>query len=242
MRSRALTLWLVLAVVFLVQVVAYGLASGLSDYSRQALYTTFTSQTDALRPVKALPYAELINKAGAQYNVSPELIAAVIKAESSFEPRALSKGGAYGLMQVIPGTWRLVNRQALVCAGRHSGECNSECFYNPELNINIGACYLSQLVKRYDSRKEWAVAAYNAGPGAVDSYGGIPPYEETRHYVKLVVTYWYQISGCLPPGGLTAANWERVAAVVGGSSLLTGSVLLLLGRHLFRQHGCWRWR
>lgn len=242
MRSRALALWLFCLFVFAIQLALYCLAHGLADYSRHALYTKFTAGTAEQREVKGLPYAESINKAGALYNVSPELIAAVIKAESSFEPKALSKAGAYGLMQVIPGTWRQVNRQALVCQGRHDGECSSDCFYNPELNIGIGTCYLSQLSKRYDGRREWVVAAYNAGPGAVDKYGGIPPYAETVEYVERVVDYWYQISGQLLPGGLTAASWETVIKVVGWSCVVTFVALLLLGRYLFRRYRCLRWR
>ena len=242
MRSRALSLWLFLLVVFVVQVVAVGLASILVNYSRGAIYTRFTAETANLHEVKDLPYAAIINQAGTKYGVSPGLIAAVIKAESSFEPRALSKAGAYGLMQVMPGTWRLVNRQALVCSGRHEGECSSNCFYNPELNITIGACYLSQLVKRYESHTEWAVAAYNAGPGAVDRYGGIPPYAETTEYVARVVDYWYQLNGRLQPAGLTAENWIKVAQVLGWSSVMTAFALLLLGRHLFRRYRGFRWR
>lgn len=242
MRSRALSLWLFLLIIFAIQAVVFTLAAGLAEYSRRSLYIKFTAETAVLREVKNLPYAELINMAGSQYNVSPELIAAVIKAESSFEPKALSKAGAHGLMQVMPGTWQMVNRQALICNGRHKGECGSDCFYNPELNINIGACYLSQLLRRYESSRELAVAAYNAGPGAVDKYGGIPPYEETAQYVERVVEYWYQISGCLPPGGLSAASWDMVVVVVRCSWLITGITLLFIGRYLFRRHRTFRWR
>lgn len=242
MRSRALSLWLFLLFVFVVQIAAYCLTTGLAEYGRRSLYTKFTAQTAILRDVKGIPYAETINKAGALYGVSPELIAAVIKAESSFEPQALSRAGAYGLMQVIPDTWRLVNRQALICFGRHEGECGSECFYNPELNIAIGTCYLSQLTKRYAGNREWAVAAYNAGPGAVDKYGGIPPYAETTAYVVRVVDYWYQISGQLPPGGLAAANWEKNAWALGWSCIPTLLALLLEGRYLFRKYRGFHWR
>jgi len=242
MRSRALSLWLFLLYVFVAQAVAYSLATCLADCSRQALYAKFTAETADRQEVKDLPYAASINQAGTRYGVSPGLIAAVIKAESSFESRALSKAGAYGLMQVMPGTWRLVNRQVLVCRGRHDGECSSDCFYNPELNIAIGTCYLSQLAKRYDGHMEWAVAAYNAGPGVVDKYGGIPPYTETTEYVERVVGYWYQLSGRVPPGWLTAANWVMVAHALGWSSGMTVLALLLVGRYLFRRYQCFHWR
>ena len=237
-----MSLWLFLLLAVMTQVVAYRAANGLADYGRRALYTKFTVETASLRDVRGIPYAENINMAGAMYGVSPELIAAVIKAESSFEPKALSKAGAYGLMQVIPDTWRFVNRQALICHGRHEGECGKECFYNPELNIAVGTYYLSQLAKRYADNREWAVAAYNAGPGAVDKYGGIPPYEETTEYVVRVVDYWYQISGQLPPGGLTTSDWEKVAQAVGWTCVLTVIALSAVGRYLFRRYQGFHWR
>lgn len=242
MRSRALSLWLFLLFLFAVQLVAYGMANCLSDYSRRAFYAKVTADTACRQEVQDLPYAAIINQAGIKYGVSPVLIAAVIKAESSFESRALSKAGAYGLMQVMPGTWRLINRQVSICQGRHEGECSSDCFYNPELNIAVGTCYLSQLVKRYDARTEYAIAAYNAGPGAVDKYGGIPPYAETTAYVEKVVSYWYQLSGQLPPGGLPAASWVIIAQTLGWSSVITSLTLLFMGRYLYRRYRGFRWR
>ncbi len=242
MRSRALSLWLFLLFVLAAQAAAYSLANSLADYSRRALYTNFTAQAGSIRDVGSLPYAELINQAGKTYGISPELVAAIIKAESSFQPRALSKAGAYGLMQVMPGTWRLVNSQALVCSGRHEGECGSECFYNPELNIAVGTCYLSQLAKRYPGHAELAVAAYNAGPGAVDKYGGIPPYAETSDYVARVVDYWYQFSGRLPPGGLTADAWTKIASALGWGIFITAMALVLVGKYMFKRYKSFRWR
>lgn len=242
MRSRALSLWLFLLFVLAAQTVAYSFANSLAAYSRRALYAHFTTETAAIQDVKGLPYSELINQAGKTYGVSPELVAAVIKAESSFQARALSKAGAYGLMQVIPGTWRLVNNQALICHGRHDGECGSDCFYNPELNIAVGTYYLGQLVRRYNSHVELAVAAYNAGPGAVDKYGGIPPYAETTEYVERVVDYWYQLSGRLPPAGLAAGTWTKITYAVGWSMVMTVSALVLTGRYLLRRHRGFHWR
>lgn len=242
MRSRALSLWLFLLLALAVQAAAHSLAHSLADYSRRTLYAGFAAQTGIIREVSGLPYAEFINTAGTKYGVSPELVAATIKAESSFEPRALSKAGAYGLMQIMPGTWRLVNSQALLCSGRHEGECGSDCFYNPELNIAVGTWYLSQLIGHYGSRAELAVAAYNAGPGAVDKYGGIPPYAETREYVQRVVTYWYQISGRRPPGALMPGNWEQIALLLNGGLAINVLALILVGRYLVRRHKSFRWR
>lgn len=221
---------------------AYTLATSLAEYSRRAVYDNFTAKMASMREVRGLPYADLINKAGKTYGVSPELIAAIIKAESSFDPRALSKAGAYGIMQVMPDTWRFVNHQARICSGRHDGECGSDCFYNPELNIAIGTCYLSDLTKRYPNHAELAVAAYNAGPGAVDKYGRIPPYAETKEYVGRVVTYWYQLSGQLPPGGLTDESWMRVIAVLGWCIMATAIAISVLGKYLFKRYHSFFWR
>lgn len=195
-----------------------------------------------MREISGLPYADKINAAGRAYNVSPELITAIIKAESSFQPRALSRAGAYGLMQIIPGTWRLVNSQAGICSGRHAGECGSDCFYNPELNIAVGSCYLSQLLKRYNGQAQLAVAAYNAGPGAVDQYGGIPPYAETTEYVERVISLWYEAGGRVPPGGIPADSWRKAAVVLGWGAVITALMVVAVGRHLFRRYRSFRWR
>lgn len=195
-----------------------------------------------MKEVSGLPYADKINQAGRVYGVNPEVIAAVVKAESSFNPRALSKAGAYGLMQVIPGTWRLVNSQAGICRGRHEGECGSACFYDPDLNIAVGTYYLGQLIQRYGAHSELAVAAYNAGPGAVDKYGGIPPYTETARYVEQVIANWYEISGRWPPGALAAKKWEQVAFVLCLTFMLTVTALVFVGKRLCCRYKSLRWR
>lgn len=220
----------------------HSLAHYLADYSHRTIYADFTEGIADWREVSGLPYTDLINQAGKTYGISPELVAAVIKAESSFQPRALSKAGAYGLMQVMPGTWRLVNSQAKICSGRHEGECGSDCFYNPELNIAVGTFYLSQLAKRYSGHAELAVASYNAGPGAVDKYGGVPPYAETTEYVERVVSYWYQVSGRRPPTGMAAESWLRLAYMLEWTMTATLVAIMILGRYLYRRHKSFRWR
>jgi soluble lytic murein transglycosylase-like protein len=221
---------------------AYSLAISLSDYSRRAVYANFSAGAAAMRDVSGLPYADKINQAGRIYGLNPEVIAAVIKAESSFQPRALSIAGAYGLMQVIPGTWRLVNSQTKICSGRHAGECGSDCFYDPDLNIAVGTYYLSQLVQRYSGHAELAVAAYNAGPGTVDKYGGIPPYAETTEYVGRVVGNWYEVSGRWPPGALAAEKWAKTASALGWGIIMTASAVVIVGQQLFRRYKSLRWR
>lgn len=122
--------------------------------------------------ISGVPYADLINKAANKHGVDPALIAAIIEQESRFNPKAKSSVGARGLMQLMP----------LVCRGANldpDGDC-----YDPEKNIMAGTAEIARYLKQYNGNLEVALAAYNAGPVAVNKYGGVPPYSETLDYVN----------------------------------------------------------
>lgn len=116
----------------------------------------------------------IFQKAAKMYDISEELLKAVAKAESDFDTNCVSSSGAKGIMQLMPETAK--------------GLGVTDCF-DPEQNIMGGAKYLSQKLKEFDQNVELALAAYNAGSGSVNKYGGIPPYTETQNYVKKIMNY-----------------------------------------------------
>jgi hypothetical protein len=122
------------------------------------------------------PHGELIFEAARRHALNPALVAAVVRAESAFDPRAVSVKGARGLMQLMPAT------------GVRFG-LSPEHAFEPNLNLDAGTRYLRWLMDRFDGRMGLALAAYNAGEGAVDRYGGVPPYGETRRYLRRIYSF-----------------------------------------------------
>jgi len=138
-------------------------------FSRES-HAAFLSEQD---------YDRLIDEAAAAHGVEFALVKAIIKAESGFNPRAVSHAGAMGLMQIMPANLTSFNL--------------SDPF-DPGQNIHAGTRYIKLLLDRYSEDLNMALAAYNAGPGVVDQYRGIPPYQETQKYIERVLSYYDRYS------------------------------------------------
>ena len=128
-----------------------------------------------MRLTTQAPVLSLIHRLAQQYSVDPRLVQAIITVESSFDPHAVSRAGAQGLMQLMPDT-----------AARYRVEDP----FDPHANIEGGIRYLRDLLRLFPSDLRHVLAAYNAGEGTVQQYGGIPPYPETQRYVERVLTLY----------------------------------------------------
>ena len=142
---------------------ATDVASGASSVPSSAISDKKLSQADLY---------EMLARAGREHNLDVDLLASLVKAESGGNPRARSQAGAQGLMQLMPQT---------------AGDLGVHDSYKPDQNVRGGSTYLDSLLVRYHENLALALAAYNAGPAAVDKYHGIPPYHETKVYVARVI-------------------------------------------------------
>src|SRR6266571_4696523 len=136
------------------------------------------------RLVAQEPVLPLIHRLAQQYSIDPRLVHAIITVESNFDPRAVSRAGAQGLMQLMPDT-----------AARYRVENP----FDPQANIEGGIRYLRDLLRLFPGDLRHVLAAYNAGEGAVQQYGGIPPYPETQRYVERVLAL-YSVAPPPPQG------------------------------------------
>jgi soluble lytic murein transglycosylase-like protein len=138
-------------------------------------YTIFIRSSRKTPAEYIKEYSGIINQASKRFGIDAHFIRAIIKAESGFDHKATSSKGAQGLMQLMPGT---------------ADDMAVEDPFDPEENIFGGARYFSLLLKRFENDKILALAAYNAGPEAVESYKGVPPFPETKAFVKRVMDYY----------------------------------------------------
>ncbi len=132
------------------------------------------------KPLEGRPFAELIETVSSKHGIDPALVHAVVEAESNYRAKAKSQVGARGLMQVMPAT------------GRDLGVTSAAMLFDPRANLEAGVKYLKSLLEQFDGDLTSALAAYNAGPGAVARYRGVPPYRETQNYVKRVLANFDQ--------------------------------------------------
>lgn len=149
------------------------------------------------KPLFGTAYDAIIEAEARRYDVDASLVSAVIRAESNYEPRSVSRKGARGLMQLMPATARRLGVRRP---------------FDPRANVQGGVRYLRELVERFGGRPDLVLAAYNAGENAVEAYGGVPPYRETVQYVKRILAWWTpaEISsaatGAAPSAGTSPAS------------------------------------
>ncbi|MCL6499186.1 MAG: lytic transglycosylase domain-containing protein [Firmicutes bacterium] len=170
------------------------------------------------RPVRGIPFADEINRAARRHGLDPTLVAAVVAAESDFQPTAVSPKGARGLMQLGPLAWR---ETAPADCRPHA------CAFNPVANLEAGSRYLRRMLDRFGGDVRLALAAYNAGPETVAAYGGLPPYRETQGYVLRVGIAWWELrrTGTLPTLPRTLLRFlDSLPALVAASTILACAV------------------
>lgn len=150
--------------------------------------------------VATAPYLEIVKAAASRYNVDADLISSVIAAESNFDPKAISKRNARGLMQLLPET---------------AARFGVQDIFDPRENIDAGTHYLRDLLQRYNNDLALALAAYNAGPEKVQQFGSVPPYAETVSYIRRVRRAYDKSKSGVPiePASKTSPKKDASAAI-----------------------------
>lgn len=146
---------------------------------KKTLAESFSASTDSSLQTRIKKYAHLVESSAKKYNLDPNLLAGLIRQESNFNPYAVSHCGAMGLGQLMPET------------ARYLGVTDP---FNAAQNLDGAAKYLREQLDTFGGNVNKALAAYNAGPGAVKKFGGIPPYAETQNYVKAINSHRVQVA------------------------------------------------
>ena len=179
------------------------MAGGVVEIAAEDVVAIEPEDSFAPLPAKAIvkpPYRELVEAAAARYNVDADLITSVIAVESNFDPKALSRKNARGLMQLLPETAARLGVQDI---------------YDPQENIDAGTRYLRELLEKYNNDLTLALAAYNAGTDRVEQYGRVPPFTETLSYVRRVKRSYDKSKSKAsaktpaPPGAIAATSRPR---------------------------------
>lgn len=166
-------------------------AEEIESYSSEPDPAPAKAGTDTVVPKPAKSTRQIVAEASATHGVDSDFIRSVIKQESAGNANAVSRTGARGLMQLMPAT---------------ASQLGVQDSFSPEQNVHGGAQYLRELLERYNGDAIKALAAYNAGPGAVDRYKGVPPYRETRQYVARVVRDYNKSKGGGKPAEKSAGK------------------------------------
>lgn len=219
-QKRIIAVFLVLLSMELLICVSIGLGRGL----QQVFLYQCRVWAKQVHKVDRMPYAALINESGERYNLDPALIAAVIRCESNFEPRAFSRAGAVGLMQICLPTWGDLKVGETNWQIYQSPDDDLRALYHPDINIPAGTKYLKMMLLRYRGDVIKSIAAYNAGPGSIDQYKGIPPYAETRRYVNQVLLAWIDYRGVQN----LAVTWYRWGSNMENLAIMAQGKLLII--------------
>jgi soluble lytic murein transglycosylase-like protein len=175
-RHTTLVCWAIFIIGTVALIIIPGICHNYNNFQPSNNHSTYRAAISQ-RPAEKPDYLfhSIIQEASSRYQIDPALIRAIIMAESSYNPKAISKKGARGLMQLMPATAKALG---------------VEDSFNPEHNIYGGVKYFKQLLDRFDGDTSMALAAYNAGSRKVRQYQGIPPFKATHYYIKRVVSYY----------------------------------------------------